>query len=90
VRGLGESVVEAMANKQYNEAAEGLTQMDRLTCIDNIVVDRLLEGVKHEVNKAASIPSCRPPRVLSRHYCRSTCTSHAPRIHHARKFTTNA
>ena len=47
--GLGARVAEAMANKRYDEAAEGLTQMNRLTCIDNIVVDRLLEGARNEV-----------------------------------------
>ena len=43
-----------MANKRYDEAAEGLTQMNRLTCIDNIVVDRLLEGARNEVKTADS------------------------------------
>ena len=47
--GLGDRVAEAMGNKRYSDAAEVLTQMDRLTCIDNIVVDRLLEGARNEV-----------------------------------------
>ena len=47
--GLGDRVAEAMGNKRYDEAAEGLAQMNRLTCIDNIVVDRLLEGARNEV-----------------------------------------
>ena len=42
-------MAEAMDNKRYDEAAEGLAQMNRLTCIDNIVVDRLLEGARNEV-----------------------------------------
>ena len=54
VSGLGDCVAEAMANKRYDEAAEGLTQMNRLTCIDNIVVDRLLEGARNEVKTADS------------------------------------
>ena len=47
---MGDCVAEAMGNKRYDEAAEGLTQMNRLTCIDNIVVDLLLEGARNEVN----------------------------------------
>ena len=52
--GLSDGVAEAMDNKRYDEAAEGLAQMNRLTCIDNIVVDRLLEGARNEVKTADS------------------------------------
>ena len=51
---MSDGVAEAMDNKRYDEAAEGLAQMNRLTCIDNIVVDRLLEGARNEVKTADS------------------------------------
>ena len=66
--GLSQRVAEAMDDKRYDDAAGGLTQMNRLTCIDNIVVDRLLEGARNEV-KAAMTPmrarALSPPLVLS-------------------------
>ena len=65
-------MAEAMGNKRYDEAAEGLAQMNRLTCIDNIVVDRLLEGARNEVIRNINI---QPPRLLPR-----SC-SHAPFAH---------
>ena len=49
VSGLSQRVAEAMDNKLYADAAQGLKQMDRLMCIDNIVVERLLTDSKRQV-----------------------------------------
>ena len=71
--GLGDRVAEAMRDKRYDDAAEGLTQMNRLTCIDNIVVDRLLEGARNEVKTADQIL----------HYLRPQPLAHARSCAHA-------
>jgi len=42
-------VAEAMHGQRYLDAAVGLKQMDQLTVIDNVVVERLLEDVKRQV-----------------------------------------
>lgn len=47
--GLGSRVAEAMHGQRYLDAAVGLKQMDQLTVIDNVVVERLLEDVKRQV-----------------------------------------
>lgn len=49
VSGLGSRVAEAMHGQRYLDAAAGLKQMDQLTVIDNVVVERLLEDVKRQV-----------------------------------------
>ena len=49
VSGLAERSQEAMKRKQYGGAAELLGWMDRLVCIDNPVVERLLADAKHQV-----------------------------------------
>ena len=64
-----------MDNKRYDEAAEGLAQMNRLTCIDNIVVDRLLEGARNQVKTADSYLTLRPQPLAHAHSCaHAACT----------------
>lgn len=50
VTSLANRVAESMDGRRYDDAALALKQIDRLTCIDNIVVERLLGGVKRRVN----------------------------------------
>ena len=80
--GLSDRVAEAMDNKRYDEAAEGLAQMNRLTCIDNIVVDRLLEGARNEVKTTDSdltLLTSPTPRTRARscaHVARTQLNAH--------------
>jgi len=48
---LGHIVEQEMDNKNYEIAQERLKQMDMISCVDNIIVERLLKTAKDRVNQ---------------------------------------
>ena len=71
VSGLAQRVADAMDNMLYDDAAEGLKQMDRLVCIDNIVVERLLDESKRQVRALwGSAPSLNCTAIHHDYCCR--------------------